>query len=221
MLGVLSGIRRPFATNLGNYRRRVLTKYRDQSLARTRDPRSDRADRHIKRGGSLVVRQLTPHDEQQRITIRSRQPAHCTNKLGRQARILVPNISGCDLRQALERPQTTTLDTAMIRDHMVRDTQQPRQCAAVITAAGRTRAESPHEHLSSDVLTVDRTDASHDISQNTATMTIVKPSKRRRLLDRLPHQLKIAGCSAHILYVGIRLQKVRDPEQQKPGNHYR
>lgn len=100
---------------------------------------------------------------------------------------------------------------------MVRDAKQPRQRTPVLTAAGRTPAVSPHEHLGRDVLGINDTNTPRHISQDTPTMTVVQLGKRGRRLHRPSNQLKIASCYAHILYVGIRVLKVRGSEHHKPS----
>jgi hypothetical protein len=98
----------------------------------------------------------------------------------------------------------------------------------MVTATACTPAVGPNENLGRDVLGVDRANASRDIPHDPSAMTVVQLSERSGRLDRPPDQLNVASCWAHILYVGIRIQKVRtsdeshaDPVLAKPGSEAR
>ncbi len=108
--------------------------------------------------------------------------------------MLMLDARGRCFRQPLKHRQATPLDTTMIRDHMVRDAEQPRQRTPMLAATGRTPAVGPYEYLGRDVLDVNYANTSRDIAQDTRTVTVVQLSKRGRRLDRPPNQLQIAEC---------------------------
>ena len=79
----------------------------------------------------------------------------------------------------------------------------------MFTATRGAPAIDPHEHLGRDVLSVDGANPARDIPHHPPAMTVVKLSEQRRRLDGPPNQLNIIRCRAHIMYVGIRAEKVR------------
>jgi hypothetical protein len=103
-------------------------------------------------GGCLLVAQLAPHDQQQRITILTRQPPQLANELCAQGAIFVLDQLRGGGRKTLQRFQASLLRSTMIGDDVIGDAEQPWQRAGLLSAAPISSSEGAGEHLRAEVI---------------------------------------------------------------------
>jgi len=120
--------------------------------SRASDPRAHGADGHPQCGGCLLVAQLAPYDQQQRITILARQPPQLANELCAQGTIFVLDQLRGGGRKTLQRFQASLLRSTMIGDDVIGDAEQPWQHAGLLSAAPISSPEGACEHLRAEVI---------------------------------------------------------------------
>jgi hypothetical protein len=153
MLIVLSGIEKLGFAQLGRASGLEWVDGGRERASRAGDPRAHGADRYSQSGGCLLVAELTPYDQQQRITILARQPPQLADELCAQGTILVlDQLRGGD-RETLQRFQPPLLGSTMVGDDMIGDAEQPWQNAVLLSATPLSSPESADEHLRAEVIT--------------------------------------------------------------------
>jgi hypothetical protein len=123
-----------------------------ERASRASDPRFHGADRHSESGGCLLVAELAPYDQQQRVTILARQPPQLADELCAQGTILVLDQLRGSGRETLQRLQTALLSSTMIGDDVIGDAEQPWQNACLLSTAPLSPPESAGEHLRGEVI---------------------------------------------------------------------
>ena len=189
MIVVLSGIEKLGLAQLGSALER--TDGGREHASRTSDPRFDGPDRHPQSGGGLLVAELTPYDQQQRITIFARQPPKLTDELCAQDTILVLDQLRRGARETLQRFQAPLLGSAMIGDDVIGDTEQPRQHAGLLDATPLPPPERACEHLRGQVIACLRADPPSHISAHCDVMTLIHDCERRRLSCRTRQDFRV------------------------------
>jgi hypothetical protein len=85
----------------------------------------------------------------------------------------------------------------MIGDHIVGDTEQPRQRRIMLDAIAASRAKRPSERLRGDVVPGPVADPPHGIASHRQAMALVYPREHRGLADRSRQQLGVRQARRH------------------------
>jgi hypothetical protein len=160
-----------------------------ESASRASDPGFHGANGHPESGRCLVVAELAPYDQQQRVTILPRQSPQLSDELYAQGTILVLDQLRRTRGETLQRLQASLLGSTMIGDDVIGDAEQPGQDACVLSAAALSPAEGAGEHLRGELIAHLRADSPSYIPADRDVMTLVQDRERRRVNQRLRKHL--------------------------------
>ncbi len=101
---------------------------------------SARAD--IKGSRRLLIGELAPDDEQERIALLHRKVAEGVGEFGRHRRVEMLDDARRLSNQLGDRLQSALLEATVIGDHVIGDPQKPRQSSPMVTAAASPTAKT-------------------------------------------------------------------------------
>ena len=181
-----------------------------KALAGPKNTGAESARADIQRSRRLLIGELAPDDEQERIALLHRKATKGVREFGRHRSVEMLD----DLRRLSnelgDHPQSSLLEATVIRDHVIGDPQKPRQSSAIVAAAASPTAKRSHERLRGEILGCRDPDPSRHIAEHPVPVTFVDLSEQGRLLHRPREQIGVFNLLDHALYVVILPQKIRD-----------
>jgi hypothetical protein len=173
MMGPLSGIEELGFAQLGGASALEWIDGGRKRASRASDSRAHGADGHPESDGCLLVAELAPYDQQERIAVLARQSSQLADQLCAQGTILVLDQLRRRGGLTLHRLQAPLLGSTMIGDDVIGDAEQPRQNACLLSATPLSSPEGAGEHFSGEVIARLRADPSRHIPADRDLMTLI------------------------------------------------